>query len=448
MVARITSGRSIRGALNYNEDKVAQGQAVFIGAENYLKESDRLSVEEKLFVLKDRAGRNERVKTNCVHISLNFESSEKIPAEKMRQIARDYMERIGFSGQPCLVYRHEDAGHPHLHIVSTNIKADGERISLHNLGRCASEKARQEIEVKHGLVQANGRGKDEEIPVVDANGLKRIIYGRDETKRMITQVVNTVVQKYNYSSLQELNAVLGSFNVLADRGHEKSNMFKQQGLLYRIIDEKGNKMGVPIRASRIAGNHTLGKLKERFEKNRLKRKMLGASLKGRIDGVLKNVSGKEDFVAVLKKQKIDVLFRTSKDGQVYGVTYIDHAGRLVINGSDLGKAYSAKSLLEAFKKQSASKPLVPLKEVRCANLGEIMTGGLKVGSLEGGGQNKKVGPLQNQNVELEKYLEPVPQTSYLDILLGKTETDHGPGVPRRKKKRKKRGQQTEQQSGI
>jgi len=56
------------GALN--EDKITDGKAVFLSAENYLKESGKLSLVEKLFVLKDHAGRNERIKTNCVHVSL------------------------------------------------------------------------------------------------------------------------------------------------------------------------------------------------------------------------------------------------------------------------------------------------------------------------------------------------------------------------------------------
>ena len=73
----------------------------------------------------------------------------------MQEIAKDYMERIGFSCQPCLIYKHEDANHPHLHIVTTNIKADGERISLHNLGRGACEKARQEIKVNEQSLSEN-----------------------------------------------------------------------------------------------------------------------------------------------------------------------------------------------------------------------------------------------------------------------------------------------------
>ncbi|MNT68551.1 hypothetical protein D3C72_2067950 [compost metagenome] len=49
--------------------------------------------------------------------------------------------------------------------------------------------------------------------MVDVAKIKKAAYGTDETKKIITQIVNTVVQKYNYSSLAELNAVLNRFNI-------------------------------------------------------------------------------------------------------------------------------------------------------------------------------------------------------------------------------------------
>jgi len=46
-----------------------------------------------------------------------------------------------------------------MHIVSSNIQKDGSRISLHNLGRNQSEKARKEIEIEFGLVKASAVNK-------------------------------------------------------------------------------------------------------------------------------------------------------------------------------------------------------------------------------------------------------------------------------------------------
>ena len=70
----------------------------------------------------------------------------------MVDIASFYMEKIGFGQQPYLVYQHLDAGHPHIHIVGTNIQKDGKRISLHNIGRNQSTTARRELEKRMEII--------------------------------------------------------------------------------------------------------------------------------------------------------------------------------------------------------------------------------------------------------------------------------------------------------
>lgn len=76
---------------------------------------------------------NERIKTNALHISLNFDSSENLQDDKLQEIATAYMDKIGFGDQPYLVYRHLDAAHHHVHIATTNMQANGKRIDIHNI---------------------------------------------------------------------------------------------------------------------------------------------------------------------------------------------------------------------------------------------------------------------------------------------------------------------------
>lgn len=371
MVARINSGKSIKGALNYNEQKVAQGKANLIMAENYPLEKDLLDYDQKLLVLQRQAQLNERVVTNCVHISLNFEANEKIAPAVMDNIVQDYLAQIGFGEQPYLVYRHTDAAHPHVHIVTTNIQPDGERISLHNLGKEKSEPAREAIELKYGLIRARGRGSNQqvkqELEQLKPGAVTRATYGKEETKKAITQIVTLALQKYNVSSLPELNAVLNQFGVKADRGNEQSNTYRNGGLLYRMIDEQGRHLGVPIKASKLYNSPTLKKLEGRFEKNKERRLPLKNRLKFQIDRILKKYQTitKETLVRELARQDIQLLFRENKDGVIYGLTYIDHRNRSVFNGSDLGKAYSAKAILEGlsdrdqklYTAKSLSKPV-------------------------------------------------------------------------------------------
>lgn len=52
-------------------------------------------------------------------------------------------------------------------------------------------------------------------------------------------------------------------------------------------------------------------------------------------------SNESEFRAKLREQNIDVVFRRNDEGRIYGATFIDHTTRTVLNGSRLGKDYSA-----------------------------------------------------------------------------------------------------------
>nr|WP_313237026.1 relaxase/mobilization nuclease domain-containing protein [Sphingobacterium multivorum] len=108
---------------------------------------------------------NENVKRNSVHISLNFHSSETdLGAEKLMEIASDYMGKIGFGEQPFLAYQHFDAGHPHIHIVSIKVRSDGSRIDMNNIGRNESEQARKSIEKGVRAGQCGSAKKGRRVP--------------------------------------------------------------------------------------------------------------------------------------------------------------------------------------------------------------------------------------------------------------------------------------------
>jgi TusA-related sulfurtransferase len=416
MVARINSGKSIKGALNYNELKVGQGKATLIMAVNYPIDREVLDYDQKLLVLKRQAQLNERVATNCVHLSLNFETNEKIAPAVMDNIVRDYMAQIGFGEQPFLVYRHTDAAHPHVHIITTNIQPDGNRISLHNLGREKSEPAREALELKYGLIRARGRGAQEqvrrELEQLKPGAVIRATYGKTETKKAITQIVTLALQKYNVTSLPELNAVLNEFNITADRGHEQSNTYRNGGLLYRMIDEQGRHMGVPIKASKLYNSPTLKKLENRFEKNKEKRPLLKNKLKFQIDKVFSKYRQitRETLVKELARRDIRLLFRENKDGIIYGLTYIDHRNRSVFNGSDLGKAYSAKAMLE-----------------RLAPVDQQIKTAWELKHQAGGSLQRPATP---------HFLRVPAPSQFLKSFIGKNEPDLAPTVSRKKKKKK------------
>lgn len=363
MVAVINTGRSIRSIFHYNENKVSSGVAQCIGQGNYPVDVNEMSLDFKLKVLLKQLELNENVTRNSVHISLNFDPSEmSLSKEKLMDIAAVYMDKIGFGNQPYLVYQHHDSGHPHIHIVSIKVQSDGRRIDMQNIGKNQSEAARKEIETTFHLVRAEGRNKTQRTDLKAVNTHK-VMYGRTETKKTINSILNAVVPHYKFTTIGELNAVLNLYNVSAERGSEDSKMFLHRGLVYRIIDDNKNPVGVPIKASSFYSKPTLESLEKKFIANKSARGLDLKRIKNEID--LAFLTGTKisfsQLQAILHKKGIDIVCRKNDQGLLFGITYVDHLNRCACNGSALGRQYAAKAIGERCG-ETAAKPEAVLQQ--------------------------------------------------------------------------------------
>lgn len=345
MVAVIHTSTRLRSVLLYNENKLERGQAECISAFHYPKDAESLSFDQKLNRIQRQLALNKRTKVNTLHISLNFDPSEKLDKDQLAEISKAYLKGIGFEKQPALVYEHRDAGHPHVHIVTTNIRADGSRISLHNLGRNQSEKTRKEIEIGFGLVKAQ-ESKAQEFRIQPAS--IKVEYGKVETKKAISNVLSRVIKDYKFTTIGELNAVLNLYNVAADIGSPDSKIRKNKGILYRVLDKDGNKVGVPIKASDFHFKPTQQNLQKLFVENEVTRRIGYQNIKNSINMVRygqKNPTlsglGKN-----LRRDGIDMVLRRNEQGNLYGITFIHHRSKAVFNGSVLGKEFGAKGITE------------------------------------------------------------------------------------------------------
>ncbi|MFD2035438.1 relaxase/mobilization nuclease domain-containing protein [Belliella marina] len=355
MVAKITTGKEIRGLILYNESKVQNRKAVLIHGQGFLGNIQKLSDIEKLARFQKRFGLNKRVKTNTLHISLNFSRKDQLDDGLLSFIAKDYMDRIGFGKQPYLVYRHDDTDHPHIHIVSTNIDQNGKRLETHNLGKGVSEIARREIELSLGLVRAESQQKEFLI----FKPLEKLAYGKGETKSLIYNIVTEVLRSYHFESFPEFKAALAQFNVSASKVNATGKEFHGNGLVYSIIDKNGKPVSVPIKSSSLYGKPTYPKIlkKASFNKGKINvdKQKAKEDLMLRIMEVQKSMAleaaGKgmlDLFLEGLSRKGIYLHLVYNKNGRLYGCTYVDNIARKVYKGSDLGKALGANGITKAF----------------------------------------------------------------------------------------------------
>lgn len=82
----------------------------------------------------DNLALNPTLKNPVGHISLNFHANDKdkVDDNRMTEIARKYMERMGIVDTPYIVVRHLDKEYPHCHIVFSRINNHAETISDKN----------------------------------------------------------------------------------------------------------------------------------------------------------------------------------------------------------------------------------------------------------------------------------------------------------------------------
>lgn len=138
-------GKSFRGALNYNLEKVDKGVAEWLDS-SFAKRNERAIMEEVRMI---RVLRPNLAKY-FYHTSLNFPPEENLNNEQMVVIAKDYLEEMGFDQHQYAIFRHHDADHPHLHILVNRIGYDGTVVS-DSQDYKRSETVLRKLEKQYGL---------------------------------------------------------------------------------------------------------------------------------------------------------------------------------------------------------------------------------------------------------------------------------------------------------
>jgi len=352
MVARINPAPKVSKALDYNEKKVALNKAELIQAKNFLQEKDRMTYDQKLERFTRLNELNDRSQVKNLHITLNFHPSENLSNDQLRAISDRYMEGIKMDNQPYLVYRHSDVGHSHVHIVTSLIKPDGKRINTDKMGKKLSSPTRRAIEKEFNLVPAQGR-KQQVQGKSTTDETQKVVYGEGvDTQEAIRKVLEMVNNDYRFANLTEYNAILRQHNVYANPGSPRSNIRKHDGLLYHALDEKGNKVGQPLKASQFPTKPTMANLREKMEQHKADREKDLPSLRQKIDWAIAQSPGSlSDFIVELQQSNVEVIVHQEQQ-RVYGLTYVDNQNKTAVNGGDLGKAYSAGSILKAIQGQN------------------------------------------------------------------------------------------------
>ena len=356
MVAKISVGKSLYGALAYNGEKINEAKGRLLTTNRIYNDGTgtvdiRKAMEGFLACMPEHT----RVEKPVLHISLNPHPDDVLTDTELQDIAREYLEKLGYGTQPYLVVKHEDIDRHHLHIVTINVDEKGRRLNQDFLFR-RSDRIRRELERKYGLHPAERKNQRIENP------LRKVDASAGDVKRQVGNTVKALSGQYRFQTMGEYRALLSLYNMTVEEARGNVRGREYNGLVYSVTDDSGNKVGNPFKSSLFGKSVGYDAVQRKFarSKTEIKDRKLADMTKRTVLSVLQGTYDKERFIATLKEKGIDTVLRYTEEGRIYGATFIDHRTGCVLNGSRMGRELSANALQEHFTLPYAGQPPVPL----------------------------------------------------------------------------------------
>ena len=336
MIAKIFATENLGGAIGYNFKKVEKGEAnILLAAELYQSKEGRYTMEDVLADMEALIPKNCRTKKTVFHCSLNPHPDEKLSDERLTQIAKEYMEALGYGNQPYIVFKHNDIAREHIHIVSLRIDGEGKKIN-DKFEKRRSKQITDTLERKYDLIPSSKVADKavEETPKIDIT--------RGNIKEQVASVVRTVLKHYRFCSLGELNAILSAYNLAVEEVKTEFRGKKYDGLVYVPTDDKGDKVSSPIHASDIGRGVGYTAVQNRMQKSKQAIKPLIPTIRNKVLQAMRtSPQTEEELQSRLEEQNLRVAIRKNESGRIYGITFIDDKAGVALNGSRLGKGYTA-----------------------------------------------------------------------------------------------------------
>ena len=345
MVAKINVGSSLYGVLAYNQKKIdeMQGRVLFTNR-MFESEDGNFNIHRCLECFEMQLPQDIRTEKPIIHISLNPHPEDKLNDFQLSEIAQQYMDKLGYGAQPYIVYKHEDINRHHIHIVSLRVDEHGKKLNDKFEFRRSKDITR-EIEEKYGLRPAE-KTTDKEL-----TQFQKVDYESGYIKKQISNTVKGIMSSYRFQSFGEFKTLLSLYNIHAEEVKGEAKGRPYHGIVYSATDDSGDKHGNPIKSSLIGKSVGITTINKKVKQTSeiWKEGTLRSKIKDTVHKELSNSTSVSQFKNNLKEKGIDVVIRQNNEGRIYGVTFIDHNNRIALNGSRLGKAFSANAINNLFQ---------------------------------------------------------------------------------------------------
>ena len=313
------SSSSMGSALSYNEEKVKEGEAEVIAEVNV--DEDHLSILDTFARLETM---NIRSKDVSFHMSVNPAEGEKLSREQVKELVSDIMKGLGYEKQPYIIYRHDDIGRTHYHVVSIRTDRQGKKIPDRQERRnCV--RILTGLEQKYGFKVGNG----------NAEALRDLgLSGKsfDASVGHVVLQMEAVAQEclgYRFTGVEQFQALMREHGLEVS---ERNGFMCLQGLNDKgqpctpKVDERS--LSIPIKA--VCDK----RISECLKPDRAPVRQSEA-VSRIVHACLPHAQNIEHFVVMLERKGITCSIKTDPVGKVTGVLFIDRPSRCVMNSSEI-----------------------------------------------------------------------------------------------------------------
>ena len=336
MIAKISATENLGGALGYNFKKVEKGEASILLAQGlYQNKEGTYTMAEVFPDMQALIPEKCRTKKMVFHCSLNPHPDDEFSDEQLVQVAREYMEALGYGNQPYIVFKHSDISREHIHIVSLRVDSRGQKIN-DKFEKRRSKQITDALERKFGLIPGS------KITHREMGEVSKIDTTKGNIKKQVAETLRSVLKHYKFCSLGELNAILSRYHLAVEEVKTEFRGKKYDGLVYVPTDDKGDKVGTPIHASDIGRGVGYTAVQNRMQKSKQNVKPLIPSVRNKVLQTMHtSPKTEEELRQRLEEQSLRAVIRKNESGRIYGITFIDDKAGIALNGSRLGKGYAA-----------------------------------------------------------------------------------------------------------
>ena len=221
MIAKILPNRNVKGCISYVLDK---REAELLYTQD-VRDYDRKAMLQD-FAFYEKL--NDRVKNSVLHISVSFHQRdlEQLDGCKMKKIAAELLEGMGWDKLPYLCCRHNDQKHPHFHLVVGRVGRDG-KAANDSFSKLKMKRVVQRLEKMYPELTA---AISKDLTAINQNQLK----GADAIKIKIYTAI--MKELYNSRNIDHLFALLKERHTIDTKIVYKGSTDQIQGLRFGVKD--------------------------------------------------------------------------------------------------------------------------------------------------------------------------------------------------------------------